>query len=531
METLTWQAAPAVRPKYHLKSNRIFTKVRGYSWVLVPVLALGSLYFPVLGLGVALIMLIIMGTGFFSGRYFCGNLCPHGSFFDRFMLPISLNWKIPKFFTSPITKWGFFALYMAMFVVRLGRVMPFWGELMFFERFGALMGRQYLTMPTVVGLSLAFLNPRTWCSFCPMGTLSEITYKAGKALKLNKSTDKKVTIASQELCHTCATCARVCPMQLEPFRNFNGTNQFDSDVCIRCGTCVEACPAGVLSLQTEDGAVRVNADTSLEGYERRHSATAKLECITPLRENVRELTFAIDEHAKNSPEAQAGAKEQTAGELDGVRAPAMGYRPGQFVLVKVSDDPDMYRAYSISSTDPSDPSRLSVTVMDKPGGYGSHVVFNQFAEGQSIELQGPMGHELLVDKSASHVLLVAGGIGITPFVPIVKDLVENPGNITAVTLAYGVNKEHEFLYDEYFRELDEQSDVFTYEKAVAFPDGPWDGYTGFVTGIVGNMDLSDSQIYACGPPPMIGAVNGTLEKMRAEGRGAPEEAVHYETAS
>ncbi len=504
-----------VEPNFHLKANRTFTGLRRHAWVLVPIIAGGSLYYPPLGLGVAAIMVLIMVSGFFQGRYFCGNVCPHGSIFDRLSLPVSLNKKIPAFFRSPILKWGFFGFYMVMFVVRLGRVAPFWGDVEFLGRFGALMGNQYLVMPTIVGVSLSFLNPRTWCSFCPMGTTGQVMYKLGKALRLNRKTDRKVTISAPEQCHTCATCARVCPMQLEPYKNWNGENQFDNEVCIRCGTCVEHCPADLLSLATAHEAKKLREATSLEGYEKRHAVSAQIERITQLRENVRELTFKTN--GNNGDHRSNGS--------------AMGFEPGQFVLVKVGDDPEVFRAYSISSTDPNDPERLSVTVMNKPGGYGSHAVFGRFEEGQEVQLEGPMGRELVVDKQADKVLFIAGGIGITPFVPIAKDLVGDPGAVNSATLLYGVNKEHEFLYDDYFSELADQSEVFDYVKAVAFPDGDWTGHTGFVTAVLQEMDLRDYKIYMCGPPPMVNAVMKTLKQMQAEGRGTSDEFVYYETAS
>ncbi len=548
------QAVINLEPKFHLKTNRIYTRWRRHAWLLVPIIAFGSLYYPPLGLGVALIMLVIMISGVFQGRYFCGNVCPHGSLFDRLSLPASLNARIPRLFSSSALKWGFFGFYMLMFAVRLGRVMPFWGDPEFLGRFGALMGRQYLTMPTIVGASLAFLNPRTWCSFCPMGTTGQLMYKLGKALGVNRKTDRKVTIAAPEKCHTCATCARVCPMQLEPYKNFDLNNQFSNEACIRCGTCGANCPADLLSLATEKQARELRRGTSLEGYEQRRPVTAKLEKITALRENVRELTFTTNGSSGSTPgNGSAATVVRPAAAVDGAVPAADGnnaagsdpagnnaagrdraaieYKPGQFVLVKVSDEPEVFRAYSISSTDPADPHSISVTVMHKPGGFGSKAVFGQFEEGQELQLEGPMGNELVVDKNAAKVLLIAGGIGVTPFVPIAKDLVENPGAIEQATLLYGVNKPDEFLYDEHFRELAERSEAFSYVRTVAFPDEDWEGHTGFVTAVLEEMDLSDHKIYMCGPPPMVSAVTKTLHRMHAEGRGVSEEYVHYETAS
>ena len=496
--------------QFYLKTERTFTGIRKYSWVLVPIVSFGSLYYPLLGLFVFAIMVVIMVTGFFQGRYWCGNLCPHGSLFDKVSMSASKFIKIPKIFKSPITRWVFFVLYMFMFFVRLNRVMPLWGNPAFLGKFGMLMGKQYLVMPTVLGFALSMLNPRSWCSFCPMGTFGQVFYKIGKATKLNHRFDKKVTIASVDKCHKCATCARVCPVQLTPFQNFNDNNQFDSELCIRCGTCVANCPANQLQLATAKEAEYLKQTTVLDGYEKRVPVHAVLEKIEQVSPTVREFTFRMD------PARSAGKRIE--------------YAPGQFVLIKVSDEPEMYRAYSISSKTPDDPDRLSVTVQKKDGGYGSDIVFRDFTEGMQVQLEGPMGHDLVVDKNAGKVLFIGGGIGITPFVPIVKDLTDAPGQIRKAVLLYGVNKEGDFLYDSFFEEAAQRSEVFEYVRTVAWPGDSWTGNTGFVTETLKNMDLTGYKIYMCGPPPMVNAVLKTLDEMQGEGRGVDEQNVFYESA-
>ena len=60
--------------------------------------------------------------------------------------------------------------------------------------------------------------------------------------------DKKITI-NKELCMKCALCARVCPMQLSPYTDYDERCQLKSDDCIRCGACVANCPAKALSFE------------------------------------------------------------------------------------------------------------------------------------------------------------------------------------------------------------------------------------------------------------------------------------------
>ena len=183
----------------------------------------------------------------------------------------------------------------------------------------------------------------------------------------------------------------------------------------------------------------------------------------------------------------------------------------------------MFRAYSIASYN-EDGSRLTIAVKKMKDGYGTDIIFNNFREGDPIELQGPMGHELMIDRSVDKVVLVAGGIGITPFVAIVNDLVRNNKHIKDFKLIYGANYEHEFLYDEEFSRLKAESDKFDYIRVAAF-DENWKGKKGFVTDVMKDMDLDGYKIYMCGPKPMTNASIKTLKHLNVS-----EEDIFYESA-
>lgn len=238
----------AGQPKSYLKANRVFTRFKKYAWLVVPVIAFGGLFYPKLGLLLIPIMITLITLGFFKGKYWCGNLCPHGSLFDSLLFKYSFNKKMPPLLTSTTFKVLFFLFYMSMFTSRLIHVFQTWGTMVFWDKLGFVFTVNYL-IPTTVGTFLAlFIAPRTWCSFCPMGTMEQLSYKLGKLLGLNKSTDQKVTIAEREKCRQCGKCARVCPMQLEPYRGWDHNNQFSNENCIRCSTCIAHCPAKILSL-------------------------------------------------------------------------------------------------------------------------------------------------------------------------------------------------------------------------------------------------------------------------------------------
>ncbi len=484
---------------YYIKTNRVFTSLRKYGWIFTVLVALGGTFVePKLGLAVIGIMAGLIGTSFFKGRYWCGNICPHGSLFDSLIHPISLNKKIPGFLKSKPMVIGFFLFFMYNFGGNTLNALEHWGDISFWDRLGMVFSRTYLMVFVVGGLLGLVKNPRTWCQFCPMGTLEKGSYTLGTKLKANKNTDKKLTIEAKEKCHACGKCARVCPFQLEPYTNFSENNQFDDINCIRCGTCVENCPAGILSFETERDALALKLNTDLEGYHQRQKIQARLWEIQDLGENIKEFTFEFENPAR------------------------VTYQAGQFILVKLKGHESMYRAYSIASYNEDD-RRVSVIIKKVPGGYGTENIFDRFNLGDTVELEGPMGEELVVKEDVSKVLFVGNGIGMTPFIALTKDTLKHRKDIKKVTFVHGQRKEKDFYYQEYFLELENSYDQFQYKPIASRPEeAPTP--KGYVMDAIENLDLTDHHVYMCGSPRMItDTMNLLIEK------GVPKDRIFYES--
>ena len=103
-----------------------------------------------------------------------------------------------------------------------------------------------IVMTTIVGVTLSFIYaPRTWCSFCPMGTISN--WVAPKKAPLPKAfTNIHVSSACQM---KCKQCARVCPMQLTPYDSRGEVIGYLHPDCLKCGKCVLACPTKIMTLK------------------------------------------------------------------------------------------------------------------------------------------------------------------------------------------------------------------------------------------------------------------------------------------
>lgn len=459
---------------YFIKTNRVFTTTRKYAWIFTVLVAIGGLWEPRLGVLVLGIMAGLLGTSFFSGRLWCGNFCPHGSLFDNIVNPISRNKKIPAFFKSKWFIGAFFLFFTINFSRKLINIAALWGSFSFVERLGYLFVNTYL-MVLVVGGGMALLvNSRTWCQFCPMGTLQKLSYRLGSWLGIAKHTEKKITIESKDKCHTCGKCSRVCPFQLTPYLEFNDNNQFDDINCIKCTTCVENCPANLLSLQTVKQAEKLIKTSDLTGYENRQQISATVETINDLGNDLKEYVFVCDQE--------------------------ISYKAGQFILIKIQDHPIQFRAYSISSAN-EDNKTIKVIIKKVKKGYGTDIIF-RFNQGDKIILEGPMGDHLVPSQDTKKMLFIANGIGITPFIGLVKESLVSRTGLESVKLLNGQRYEQDFIYHDYFDTLQKQHSIFTYH-AVASREKKEGFHSGYVTDVLRDMDLSDYKVYMCGSSAMI----------------------------
>ncbi len=134
-------------------------------WVFLLFLSIGVFY-PAIGLVAIICMIAPILVAVWHGRWWCGNMCPRGSFYDHVVRPISAKRRTPKFFRQP-----YFRGFMVVFILCMFSLQMYfaWGDI-------SAMGMVFLILigvTTLVGVGLSFFfNARTWCNFCPMGTLA-----------------------------------------------------------------------------------------------------------------------------------------------------------------------------------------------------------------------------------------------------------------------------------------------------------------------------------------------------------------------
>lgn len=200
---------------------------------------------------------------------------------------------------------------------------------------------------------------------------------------------------------------------------------------------------------------------------------------------------------------------------------AMHFLPGQYVNVVVPGS-DQTRAYSFSSMINETDESVSFLIRIVPDGLMSSYMARQASVGDSITLRGPYGSFYLRDIRRP-VLMLAGGTGLAPFLAMLEKI-QRDGTEYPIHLIYGVTHDTDLVELEKLEAFAAAIDQFTFSACVASEDSTWP-QKGYVTNHIESAHLNGGEvdIYLCGPPPMVEAVNQYIQE-----QGIQPVSFHYE---
>ncbi|MCP4492446.1 MAG: 2Fe-2S iron-sulfur cluster binding domain-containing protein [Gammaproteobacteria bacterium] len=220
------------------------------------------------------------------------------------------------------------------------------------------------------------------------------------------------------------------------------------------------------------------------------------------------------------------------------------FKPGQFLTFKLQiDDPisnktkSVVRCYSLSDAPRSGYLRVSIKRVtpptdqpDIPAGISSNFFHDHVQQGSRLQVKTPSGHFHLMEQDPLPIVLIGGGIGITPMLSILNTLLEKGSN-REIWLYYGIRNGDEHIMKQQLLALDEVHDNFhlhvCYSSAkrtdIAGADYHHSGRIGIPL-LRATLKLMHYQFYVCGPKPMMESLIPELEEW-----GVNSDDIYYES--
>lgn len=202
------------------------------------------------------------------------------------------------------------------------------------------------------------------------------------------------------------------------------------------------------------------------------------------------------------------------------------YRPGQHLSLRLShENPDergTIRSFSLSSS----PTEKVLAITTKAGQSSfKHALFS-LPIGATLEARGPGGGFVLSDDETIPVVLIAGGIGITPFRSMLT-FAADKGSLRPITLVYSNKTPEEIVFKE---ELDQLMSTVTSLRIIYTITRPeetkrqWSGRSGRIdASLIKEVSPLQCQYYICGPVSFVdamieavGSIGVSQERIRFE---------------
>lgn len=191
--------------------------------------------------------------------------------------------------------------------------------------------------------------------------------------------------------------------------------------------------------------------------------------------------------------------------------PGLDFRAGQYAWLTVGDTPFSLQQhpFSMAST-PADPTRVEF-IAKRVGDFTRSLPDIQ--PGTRAFVEGPYGVFSIDVEANRRAVFIAGGIGITPILSMLRACREQ-GHSQPMWLLYGNQDEASIIAREALEELARDLPL-TLVHVLAEPSGGWDGACGYIDAdrLQATLppDAGDIDYFVCGPEPLMDQVEPALK--------------------
>jgi predicted ferric reductase len=193
--------------------------------------------------------------------------------------------------------------------------------------------------------------------------------------------------------------------------------------------------------------------------------------------------------------------------------PGFGFRPGQFAWLTVWGSPFKITGhpFSFSSSAAVTDGQVEMSIRNL-GDFTSTI--DTVPVGKRVYLDGPYG-SFTVGNPADMLVLIAGGVGVTPMRSIIRTFADR-GDERPMVLLYG-SKDWESITFREELEVQEARLNLTVVHVLSNPPDGWTGEKGFINAEVFRRHLpppyANHEYFICGPNPMMDAIEKALDEL------------------
>ncbi len=147
----------------------------------------------------------------------------------------------------------------------------------------------------------------------------------------------------------------------------------------------------------------------------------------------------------------------------------------------------------------------------------------EMTPGMEIKFAGPSGQFILPSDEAKPAVLIAGGIGIAPFLSMMHHRLHMNSKRPLIVF-YGNRTPEDAPYFADLAQFNHENISLVHCMSEA--DASWQGETGFIDHTLINKhvtDINQPEYFVCGAPTMVAALHETLLEM-----GIAEDQIHIE---
>ena len=206
------------------------------------------------------------------------------------------------------------------------------------------------------------------------------------------------------------------------------------------------------------------------------------------------------------------------------------YLPGQFVSVKIKpakSEETIVRNYTLSDSPYKEYFRLTIKREEK--GIVSRYFHDEIELGDKIEVSHPAGQFYLKNNDAKPVVFLSGGVGITPMLSMLEEIVATKSSREVFFLHSSLNKSVQPMLSR-LKEICKMHEnfylsIFHTEPTLDEIQGIDYDFKGFITQIDLETWLprTDLDYYLCGPEGFMRTMFGYLLNL-----GVSEDRIYYE---